>query len=477
MQRPLFFIITVLLLSACGSAKREQQDALLPILLSDSTQQATCVFLTTDENDQPVVSWCETDKHYRQKKFYMAFFDGRSKSFADRISIPIEQNASLHEEGMPKIAIKSDGTIIAVYETSVPTDSNSFAGFVRYIVSGDRGKTWTPPTCLHADTTSGKSHSFAVITRLSDGEIGACWLDESFDRKIAGRPVKFAKTNPGNRFTYELTIDSLACQCCRIAMSHANGKIFVAFRDIINDSIRDMSVSTSDDNGRSFKPASSFSNDGWVINGCPHNGPSIAAGKDAVYAAWFTGGRGKGVYYCELDKDNLARNKQLVSEHGGFVQLCLLPNGNPALAYSESVQEGDKIYSRIILNKMEHGKVFEHTIKTDKSMASYPVIQSFEGNGIVVAWKSAEKVYYTVTNAAAITTEIQRTSPRELPEAMNFSHIKLTASTDLVCGMPLSLSPGDTTLFQQRVYGFCSPTCKEKFLLNPDEFLSRSKMK
>lgn len=477
MKRSLIFKITVLLLSACNSAKREKQGALLPLLLSDSTQQATCVFLATDENDLPVVSWCETDKIYQQKKFYMAFFDKHIKGFTDRISIPIEQNASLHEEGMPKIAIKKDGTIIAVYETSVPTDSNRFAGFVRYIVSGDRGKTWTPPACLHADTVSGKSHSFAVITRLSDGEIGACWLDETFDRKIAGRPVRFAKTNPANRFASELTIDSLACQCCRIAMSHTNGKIFVAFRDIINDSIRDMSVSTSDDNGRSFRPAFSFSNDGWVINGCPHNGPSIAAGNDAVYAAWFTGGRGKGVYYCELDKNNSARNKQLVSEHGSFVQLCLLPNGNPALAYSETVREGDKVYSQIILNKMEGGKAFGSTIETGKAMASYPVIRSFEGNGIVVAWKSDVRVYYTVTNAAAISTGIQRPSPKELPAMTDLSHIKLTGSTDLVCGMPLSLSPSDTTLFQQRVYGFCSPTCKEKFLLSPATFLAGSKMK
>lgn len=476
MKTSLFFILMISLLSACNLPAGKKQEALLPVLLSDSTRQATCVFLAADEKNRPVISWCETDRADKQKNFYMAFFDESTKSFTDRISIPIEQNVNLHEEGMPKVAIKSNGTILAVYETSAPTDSNNFAGFVRYIVSTDKGKTWTPPAFLHTDTAAGKSHSFAVIARLSDGEIGACWLDESVDRAVPGRPVRFAKTNQQNRFTNELIIDSVACQCCRIAMgSNANGKIYVAFRDILDQSVRDMSISVSDDNGRSFRSALSFSNDGWVINGCPHNGPSIAVGNDNAYAAWFTGGHGQGVYYSELNKDNLAVNKQLVSEQGRFVQLCLLPDGTPTLAYSESIQEDDQVYSRIVLNKMQQGKVFERVIETGKTMAGYPVIRSFSDNGLLVAWKDAEGVYYTVASAADIATEIRRPVPKEVPVEKDFSPIKLAGSTDVVCGMPLSLSPGDTTLYQGRVHGFCSQTCKEKFLQSPVSFLSKRK--
>lgn len=464
------FIVGLVVLSACNSVSKEK-----PVLVSDSTKEADCVFLTSDEKDQPVISWCEADGKTDKKNFYMAWFDESSGSFSSRIPVPIEQNANFHEEGMPKLAIKGDGTIIAVYETSAPTDSNKYAGFVHYIVSADKGKTWTTPVCLHADTVAGKSHSFAAITRLSDGEIGACWLDESFDRRAGGRPVKFAKTNHDNRFENELIIDSVACQCCRIAMSSsAGGKLTVAFRDIIKDSIRDMSVSSSNDNGKSFSPAMPFSKDGWVINGCPHNGPSVATSDKNIYAAWFTGGPQKGVYYCEMNDNKETVIKQLVSDHGRFIQLCLLSDGTRVLAYNENVQEGDKTYNRIVLNKIEHDKIFASgDISAERSMASYPVIRAFEPGKIIVAWTSNEKIYYTIKSISSINTPIQRSTANVATAENDLSRIKLASSKDLVCGMALSMSPGDTMQFKGRVYGFCSDICKSAFMRDPESFAGK----
>lgn len=398
-----FFIACILLLTAsCDSSHKKETTN---VCISDSTMQANCVYLTSDENDQPVISWCETEKATDSMRFYMAFFDGRNSSFLERINIPLEPNTNLHEEGMPKLAFKKDGTIIAVYEVAINSEKNRFAGMVRYIVSGDKGKSWTTPVSLHSDTSQDNSHSFAAIATLSDGEVGACWLDQSFDKEIGGRPVKFAKTNADNRFEGEITIDSVACQCCRIAISSSEGgKIAVAFRDIISDSIRDMSVSSSNDNGKSFTPAVSFSHDGWVIDGCPHNGPSLALAGNSVYAAWFTGGPEKGVYYCEINDKKETINKQLLSDQGRFIQLCLLKDGSRVLAFNEN--------NKILLNKIQSVNVTTEEIRMDKSMAGYPVIRSFGSNNIVVAWTSNAKVYYRVSNANEIITPFKFSSAR-----------------------------------------------------------------
>lgn len=467
----IIFIASTSLLMSCHSNSAEKGVDQYPAILSDPAKRANCVYLTSDEKNQPVISWCETTGKSEEKSFYMAFFNAGSRSFSHPIAIPVEQNTSFHEEGMPKIAIKSNGTIIAVYETSNSTDSNKFAGFVHYIVSADKGKTWTRPACVHADSTKGKSHSFAVITRLSDGEIGACWLDESLDRKAGGRPVKFARTNESNHFENELIIDSVACQCCRIAIhSNPGGKITVAFRDIVNDSIRDMSVTSSDDNGKTFTPAVSFSKDGWVINGCPHNGPAVVAADKNIYATWFTGGRQKGVYYCEMNYKKEVMTKRLVSDQGRFIQLCLLPDGARALAYSETIQEGDKVYSKIVLNKIEHDKIFASNISTEKSMAGYPVLQSFGADKVAVAWCDNDRVYYSLVDSRSINTPVQWAAAKSRFAGYDLSRIKLRVSKDVVCGMPLSMSPADTTLFKGKVYGFCSDICKEKFLTDPAAF-------
>lgn len=366
----------VLLVASCGSPDKKGNQQETAVCISDSLRKAASVYLTSDEKNNPVMCWCETD-NTGKKYFYLSYFDIVATKFSPAINIPIEQYASIHEEGMPKIAVKGDGSIVAVYETSSPTKENEWAGYIRYAQSFDKGKSWSQPRSVHADSTEGKSRSFASITRLGNGEIAACWLDATFDYKKSGRPVKFASTQGNDGFKNEILIDSIACECCRTAISSDDkGNISIVYRDIINDSIRDMSVSSSANNGQSFSHPLSFSGDNWIINGCPHNGPSIVNAGNTTYAAWFTGGRKKGVYYCELNNNKKAINKQLISDQGRFIQLCLLTNGSPVLAYNENIHDGDNIYSKIVLVKIEDGKIFGSDINTGKTMASYPVLRS-----------------------------------------------------------------------------------------------------
>jgi len=43
---------------------------------------------------------------------------------------------------------------------------------------------------------------------------------------------------------------------------------------------------------------------------------------------------------------------------------------------------------------------------------------------------------------------------------------------DPACGMPLKAGLEDTTLYQGKLYGFCSKECKEEFLKNPASYLA-----
>lgn len=470
MRNYFFIVITIVFVASCTSGdNNEAVQPNLPVCISDTSRSAMCVYLTSDEKNNPVVSWCETD-NAGKKSFYLSFFDIVERKFSSAVDIPIEQNVSLHEEGMPKVAFKSDGGIVAVYETSLPAKQNQWAGQVRYMQSFDRGKTWTQPANVHSDTASANSHSFAAITRLSDGEIGACWLDQTYNYKKGGRPVKFASTDKQKGFANEVLVDSLACECCRLAIAaNAHNKVSIVYRDIINDSIRDISISTSSNNGRAFSAPTSFSQDHWNINGCPHNGPGLVSTQSATYAVWFTGGSLNGVYYGELNNKNVMVEKKHLAPDGRNIQLCILSDEARIAAYSENVRAADSVYSRIVMDKIQSGKIFTADITAKAAHAAYPVVTAYSKSGIVIAWTENHRVYYKQLESQDISKEVFDPVPAaSKPGTVTVT--RLSMHTDPVCGMRIADDAENTISFAGKVVGFCSQSCKEKFLTDPPKY-------
>lgn len=430
----LLAIIAFYSMSSCNSSNHKVENtALQPVVLSNSHNKASCVFLTSDEKNNPVISWIEMDSTGK-KHFYFERWDAATNKFGERMSIPIEQNAAIHEEGMPKIAIKGDGSLFALYETSVPSKNSKWGlGDIRYVQSFDGGKSWTSPRSVAPEEIAkGLSCSFSGLTRLSDGEIGITWLGTnshsmnmtkhsmiSMDHSMngmkhsmgeEGRPVEFAKTEGKNGISHPFLIDSNACQCCRTAVSSSkDGRIGIAYRDLLPGEIRDISFSRSDNNGNTFSAPVSFSNDDWAVDGCPHDGPSVASKKNKSYVAWFSGGKESGVHYAELDSTGRMIIKKELSPNGRFIQLCILPDGTRIAAYNETYEKGDTIFSKIIINKIEGNTFLQKVITKPNRNASYPVIQAVNNEDVIVAWKDNEKVYYELVNTATIINPIPET--------------------------------------------------------------------
>lgn len=464
-------LFCLVLLTACSTAP--VKDARVEtVLLSSIKNNSSSVSFTSDETGRPVISWCETDSKGK-KLFFLSYLNEQGSSFIKPVNIPVEQNTNLHEEGMPKIAVRSDGSILAVYETAAPTKENKFAGFIRYIQSFDNGRTWTNPLYLHADTTAGKGHSFASITRLSDGEIGACWLDVSYGNKKGGRSVKFSKTNGHSGFGAEIIVDSFACQCCRTAIScDAGGNIGIMFRDVLMDSIRDMSVCSSSNNGKTFGKPVAFTNDGWVINGCPHNGPSIIKDGERSYAAWFTGGNHSGLYYAEMNGNNEMVERKTISNNGRNIQLCMLPDKTRFVAYNENVKLADSFYSKIAVNKIEAGKMWTMDISETRAKAGYPVLHPAGNSAVAVAWEENNKLYYRIVDKEAINKAAVNYAQVLPGQQLPLAAVKLASKKDLVCGMPVTAGVKDTAHYKGNIYGFCAKECKDEFVKEPQQYLT-----
>ncbi len=79
------------------------------------------------------------------------------------------------------------------------------------------------------------------------------------------------------------------CYCCKTALAAgANGGIYAAWRQVYAGNIRDIAFARSTD-GRTFAPPARVSEDNWMLDGCPENGPSLAVdARDRVHVVWPT---------------------------------------------------------------------------------------------------------------------------------------------------------------------------------------------
>ncbi len=113
------------------------------------------------------------------------------------------------------------------------------------------------------------------------------WLD---GQQYGNRPVTQAQSELRARVAgsseAEVIVDDRVCDCCGTAAVALPDGFLVAYRDRSADEVRDINVVRFRDGV--FEAPRRVHADGWVIRGCPVNGPAAARGADRVAIAWFT---------------------------------------------------------------------------------------------------------------------------------------------------------------------------------------------
>jgi len=100
---------------------------------------------------------------------------------------------------------------------------------------------------------------------------------------------RYVKIKRDGALADEAALDTRVCECCQTsAVMTADGPV-VVYRDRseADKEIRDISIVRLK-GGKWSAPRPVFQ-DGWQLNGCPVNGPAVAAAGPRVAVAWFTG--------------------------------------------------------------------------------------------------------------------------------------------------------------------------------------------
>ena len=94
----------------------------------------------------------------------------------------------------------------------------------------------------------------------------------------------------GARASADREITPGVCYCCKSAIvALPGGRLVSAWRHVYADNMRDIAFTESRDGGRTFAAPARVSEDGWSINGCPDDGPALAAdAAGGVHIAWPT---------------------------------------------------------------------------------------------------------------------------------------------------------------------------------------------
>lgn len=238
----------------------------------------------------------------------------------------------------PGVIELANGQTVA--HTLVSQPAGGYAYDVRARIRS--GELWSDPVLPHTDGTP-TEHGFVSVVPVGD-RAGLVWLD---GREMAGghgagaMTLRFATLSPTGELANEAVLDDKTCDCCPTAAVATPSGLVVAYRDRTDAEVRDISVVRQLE-GEWTEPVT-VHHDGWEINGCPVNGPALAADGNRLALAWFTGAADTSRVLLALSDDGGATFAAPIriddGDPIGRVSVAFLPSGEAVVGWLERVAE------------------------------------------------------------------------------------------------------------------------------------------
>jgi hypothetical protein len=189
------------------------------------------------------------------------------------------------------------------------------------------------------------------------------------------------------------------CYCCKTAMAVGkDGAVYAAWRHVYPGSVRDIAFTMSRDGGNTFEQPVRVSDDHWVLDGCPENGPAMTVGGDhRIHVVWATLVPGTfsdseptlALFYAMSQDGRQFTMRQRIPTEGfpRHPQIALGPHGDVVVVWDEQAGGNRRIaMARGTVDANGRAQFVRQGI-TDDASAAYPVVATADSDTIV-AWTS-----------------------------------------------------------------------------------------
>ena len=413
-------------------------------------------FMKTTADGRVLLSWTEKpDPKERGRNAFLAGLDSQGNAVAPRRINDIEGHVHWYGgDNRLKFATAADGTVTALWQA--PLSSEFKISNVHFASASPDGE-FAASALLNDDVSDPPvAHAFSAVETAPNGKVYATWIDgrnrtfegmgeakstterradikmrdltiPQYALKAAPRARRnFAQPNSqllmavsedgGKTFgkNYPIT-DIQVCACCvpNIAFLDGGDKVFVSYRNVTDESLRDNVVIRSSDGGQTFSKPTYFSEDGWIARFCPHAGPSMisdAAGN--LHISWFTPGtsdRGdEGIYYAMSEDGGLtwSERERLASTPSHTVlhaEIVSDANGRLWVVW-ENFVEGEMKPRIYMAHRGLNDTAWSETVQVSEgdSMTSMLPMIAASQTGVYISWieKNGEESQVKVRTAS-----------------------------------------------------------------------------
>lgn len=306
MKKLVSVLVLLVVIISCNENNNDSKTQFTDIKEMASPAADSCAepFLFTDRNGLVYLSWIE--KVGKESK--LKFSSLEKENWTAPVTIASGNDWFVNWADYPALAADGNGNMIAHYLQK--SDTGKFTYDVKYVMSSDKGTTWSKSKFLNEDEKEAE-HGFVSISPYGENYI-LSWLDGRNAAAVEGAgheghhgemTIRGAVLKKDGTKENEWELDNKVCDCCQTSTANTDNGPVVVYRDRSDEEIRDMSI-VRFVNGNWTAPKTIFA-DNWKIAGCPVNGPRAAAIGNNLAITWFS------------MKDNTGEVKIIFSEDGG----------------------------------------------------------------------------------------------------------------------------------------------------------------